>query len=350
MEPVNIGGRSVGGSSPPYIIAEIGANHNGDMGLCRELISAAREAGAHAVKFQSWTSASLISTPEYRRRNGSTGLQTSGRTLQEVVDQYALTEDNYDLIADHCRRVGIDWFSSCFSRREVDLLDSLSVPAFKIASMDVNHLPLLRYVASKRRPVILSTGLATLGEVDRAVRELREAGAEEIVLLHCLSIYPSEPGIVNLRNLETLQKAFDLPVGYSDHCLGNAVPLASVAMGACMIEKHFTIDKSLEGWDHAISADPAELRDLVRGSEEVHAAMGSTVRSLNPAQVEKRIAFRRRMVLRRAMTPGERISDEDVEFKRPGSGIHPDELPYVVGRQVTRPLEAEAELEWEDLA
>ncbi len=349
MEQFVIDGRSIGPASPPYIIAEIGANHNGDLGLCRELIDAAHEAGADAVKLQSWSSSSLVSQAEYRRNTRYVAGNGGGPTLREAVERYQLTPDAHVAIVDYCRGRGITCFSSCFSREEVELLMSLDVPAFKIASMDVNHLPLLEVVARTGRPVLLSTGMATLGEVERALSALRVGGAGQVALLHCVSLYPTPPALVNLRQLHTWSTAFDVPVGFSDHSLGTAIALGAVALGACIIEKHFTLDTKLEGWDHAISADPPQLRALVDGARDLHAALGTTARTVPVEEMEKRTSFRRRMVARRSMRQGERISAGDVDFKRPGTGIQPDELRYVLQRPLVRDVEAEEELDWADL-
>ena len=348
MEQLTIAGRAVGPGAPPYIIAEIGANHNGDMTLCRALIDAAQSAGADAVKFQSWSKRSLISSAEYAR-NTVYAKDQRAPTLEQAVERYQLTPARHQEIAAYCRDRGAVFLSSCFAREEVDLLESLDAPAFKVASMDVNHLPLLEHVAATGKPVLLSTGMATLGEVERALGVLRSAGSGPVALLHCVSIYPAPDESINLRTLHTWRQAFDVPVGYSDHTLGTAVPLAAVALGACVIEKHFTVDKSLPGWDHAISADPAELRALVDGSRSVAAALGSGARTVCAAEVEKRKAFRRRMVAVRPMRRGERLTPADVEFKRPGTGIQPDELRYVVGRELARDVATDEELEWADL-
>ena len=347
MEKLNIGGRVVGHGELPYIIAEIGANHNGDMELCRRIIDAAVDAGADAVKFQSWTKSSLISKGEYARNTRYTA--ANAPTLEQAVEQYQLSDEQHAEVFAYARKRGIGVFSSAFSPREVDLLESLDAPAYKIASMDVNHLPLLEYVARTRKPVIISAGMATLGEVERALGVLREAGSGPVALLHCLSIYPAPAEAINLRTMETWRTAFDVPVGYSDHTLGTAVPLGAVALGACVIEKHFTIDKKLDGWDHAISADPAELKELVQGSRAVFASLGSAARVVGPDEIEKRKVFRRRMVVTRDMKVGERLSAEDVDFKRPGTGIQPDELRYVLGRPITREVCAEDEIDWADL-
>lgn len=350
MEKLIIDGRSIGPGEMPYIVAEIGSNHNGDMALCRKLINAAKACGADAAKFQSWSKESLISHAEYQRNTKYGTNNEKLPSLEEEVEKYQLTPDQHREIADHCKEIGITFFSSCFSKPEVDLLESLDVPAYKIASMDVNHLPLLEYVGATGKPVILSTGLATLGEIERAINTLGEAGSGAIGLLHCVSIYPSPPESVHLRNITTLHTAFDLPVGYSDHSLGAAIPLAAVALGACVIEKHFTLDKSMDGWDHAVSADPEEMTYLVRQSKDIFSALGSSVRRISEAQSEKRKVFRRRVVASRPILRGQPLTTQDLEFKRPGNGINPDELQYVVGRTLVRDLNPEDEIEWSDLA
>jgi N,N'-diacetyllegionaminate synthase len=349
MEKIVLNGRSVGPGEPPYIIAEIGSNHNGDMKLCRRLIDSAKRCGADAVKFQSWSKASLISRQEYQRNTSYPDLKKHFGSLEEMVEQYQLTPEQHHEVKKYCDKKGITFLSSCFSRKEVDLLTELDVPAFKIASMDINHLPLLRYVAGKRRPVIISTGMADLGEIERAVQTLKSGGAGSIALLHCISVYPPAAETINLRNMEMLMKTFDVPVGFSDHSLGTAVPLAAIALGACIIEKHFTLDKELEGWDHAISADPAELEAIVRDGNIVFRALGSTTRSVTAAELEKRKKFRRCIVMRRSMKSGEKITPEDIDFKRPGTGIPPDALEYVIGRPLKHPKDADDELSWADL-
>jgi N-acetylneuraminate synthase len=202
-------------------------------------------------------------------------------------------------------------------------------------------------VAATGKPVLLSVGMATLGEVERALDILRAGGP--VALLHCISVYPTPPELVNLRQLAMWRDTFGLPVGYSDHTMGLPVPLAAVALGACVIEKHFTLDRALPGWDHAISSDPEELRALVAGAREVHQALGSGVRVVGTAELEKRTSFRRQMVAARALRAGETVGADDVEFKRPGSGIQPDELEYVVGRRLVRDVAVDEEVAWSDL-
>lgn len=349
MEIVNLAGRLVGPGQPPYVIAEIGSNHNGDLDLAKKLIDSAKACGADAVKFQSWSKSSLISKAEYQRNTAYADKKRHFGSLEAMVEKYQFTPQQHYQIAEYCRALGVHFLSSAFAPEEVDLLAGMGVPAIKIASMDVTHLPLLAYVGRSGLPVMVSTGMASLGEVERAVHTLQENGSGPVILLHCISIYPPAYDSIHLKNIPMLQTAFDLPVGFSDHSIGTSIPLAAIALGACVIEKHFTLDKEMEGWDHWISADPAELEIICREGRNVFEALGSSVRSVSPAEMEKRVKFRRRMVVRRAMAKGEVLKAEDLDYKRPGTGIHPDELKYVVGRPVNRDLEADDELEWGDL-
>ncbi len=349
MEQLDLNGRLIGPGCPPYVIAEIGANYNGDMDLCRRMIDAARDCGAHAVKFQSWSKTSLICRAEYARNTSYADKKRHFGSLEEMVERYQLTPEQHKEIASYCRSRNIEFLSSPFSPSEVDLLESLHVPCFKIASMDINHLKLLEYAGSKRKPIILSTGMATMAEIERALSALRAAGSGPIALLHCISIYPPHAEDIHLRNIPMLQQAFDVPVGFSDHTLGTAIPLAAIALGACIIEKHFTLDKEMDGWDHWISADPSELQVLSEQTKIVYESLGSFVRTVSPAEMEKRLKFRRRVVLKRAMKKGELIAESDLDFKRPGNGIHPDEAMYIVGRKLTKDYVMDQELEWGDL-
>jgi len=346
MELLSLNGRLVGPGFPPYIIAEIGANYNGDMDLCKRMIDAARDCGADAVKFQSWSKSSLIGSAEYARNTSYADKNRHFGSLEEMVERYQLTPDQHREVAWYCRERGITFTSSPFSLKEVDLLESLDVPCFKVASMDINHLPLLSYIGGKRRPVILSTGMATLGEIERAVGTLRAAGSGPVALLHCISIYPPDARDIHLKNIPMLERAFDVPVGFSDHTLGTSVPLAAVALGACIVEKHFTLDKQMDGWDHWISADPQEMKTLSEQAKTVYESLGSYVRTVSPAEMEKRLKFRRRAVLNRAMNKGETIAETDLDFKRPGNGIHPDEAAYIVGRKLKNDCAIDQELEW----
>ena len=350
MKSVKFGDVLIGPEKPPYIIAEIGSNHNGDMALCRRLIDAAAEAGAHAVKFQSWSETSLIAKEEYERNTVYTDKKKHFGPLQEMVKAYQLTPEQHLEALSYCKTRGIAFCSSVFSREEADLLDRLDVPFCKFASMDIVHLELLKYVARKQRPLLIATGMATLGEIEQAVETVRGEGNDQIVLLHCISIYPPEYASIHLRNMVTLEQAFDVPVGFSDHTLGVSIPLAAIALGACVIEKHFTLDKDMEGWDHAISADPPELRTIVEEGRNVFTALGSSVRTVSDAELEKRKKFRRSLVARQALQKGHVLTQDDLDAKRPGTGISPDKMPYVLNRRLVSDLEEDQVLQWEHLA
>jgi len=348
MNTVSLGNVSVGEGAPPYIVAEVGSNHNGDMDLCRQLIDAAADAGAHAVKFQSWSESSLIAREEYDRNPEYSDKKKHFGSLREMVRAYQLTPQQHREAWEHCQSRGIAFCSSAFSPGEADLLDELDVPFIKLASMDITNLPLVAHVAAKQRPVVISTGMADLAEIEHAVQTVRAQGNEQIILLHCISIYPPDPATIHLRNMATLREAFGVPVGFSDHSLGTSIPLAAIALGACFIEKHFTLDKGMAGWDHAISADPEEMRTIVHEGRAVFEALGSARRSVSEAELQKRRQFRRSLVAREPLPAGHILTEHDVDAKRPGTGIAPDELRYVVGRRLASDVVEDQVIRWVD--
>lgn len=350
MRSVTLGSTSVGQGYPPYVIAEVGSNHNGDMALCQKLIDSAAEAGADAVKFQSWSESTLIAREEYDRNPEYSDKKKHFGSLREMVRAYQFTPDQHREAQEYCNKRGIAFCSSAFSSHEVDLLDALDVPFIKIASMDVVNIPLLKYAARCGRPLLIATGMATLAEIENAVETVRAEGNEKIVLLHCVSIYPPDIATVHLRNMATLRDAFEVPVGFSDHTLGTSIPLAAIALGACVIEKHFTLDKDLPGWDHAISADPSELRVIVREGRNVFDALGSGRRTVSEAEMQKRAKFRRSLVTRYPLRRGHLIVEEDLDAKRPGTGIGPEEMRYVLGREVADDMDEDQVIRWEDLS
>lgn len=335
----------------PYIIAEIGANHNGDMDLAKRMIDSAVECGADAVKFQSWTNKSLIAQAEYdsNQKYDDSPKKHFG-SLKEMVDKYYLREEQHYLLKAYCDEKGVDFCSTPFSEQEVDLLNDLDVPFFKVASMDVNNLRLLKYIASKGKPVLVSTGMSTLSEIELAVKTIEDAGNDNIVLLHCISIYPPDPKDIHLNNITMLQKMYPkYPIGFSDHTIGVSVPIAAVALGAAVIEKHFTTDKDLPGWDHEVSANPEEMKFIVEQSRIVNEALGNFERTVSIAEQNKKSKFRRSIVLTRDMNEGDTITENDITFKRPGTHIRPDEEKYVIGRKLNRHMKTDELLNWNDL-
>lgn len=333
---MKMGNYDVTNFATPYIIAELGSNHNGDMDVARKLIDQAKAAGCHCVKFQSWSKESIFSKEVYEQNFflKDDYRSRSDYTLEGIVEKFSISEQELLDMRDYCVQAGLDFASTPFSQREVDfLVDELGASFVKIASMDLNNYPFLEYIARKGKPVMLSTGLSELSEIDTAVRTIENAGNTQIILLHCVSIYPPKDEEVNLNNIDMLRANYPLyPVGFSDHSIGTAIPLAAVAKGACVIEKHFTLDKEMFGWDHKVSATLPEMREIVEGASRISLALGSYRRGLSQADQEKIPAFRRSIVAARPIPKGKAIEAADLDLKRPGTGIEPKYLDLVVGR------------------
>ena len=338
--------------SKPYIIAELGSNHNGDMQLARKLIVEAKSSGADCVKFQSWSKSSIFSKKKYDDNYfvADDYRNRTDFTLEEIVDKYAISEEELLEMKAIATEVGIDCTSTPFSRGEADfLVEKLATPFIKVASMDLNNTPFLKYLAKKGKPMIISTGLSELYEIDNAVHAIESEGNKDIVILHCVATYPPLDSDVNLNNIKTLMTTYpDYPIGFSDHTLGVTVPLAAVALGACLIEKHFTLDKNMEGWDHKISATKEEMKIIVDNSIRITNALGS-FRIKATESDEKKREFRRSIVTARDMKKGEVLNSKDIDSKRPGGGFDPDMEDYIVGRTINKNLEFDHIICKEDL-
>lgn len=319
----------------PYVIAEIGSNHNGDMDLAKKLIKIAKNCGADCVKLQSWSKDTIFSRKvyddnyflrdDYRNR--------TDYTLESIVDKYSVGVNEHRELKEYCDEIGIDFASTGFSRPEIDLLaDELDVPFLKIASMDVTNHPLLAYAASKGKPVLISTGLCDAADICAAIDCLEQNGCQEICVLHCVSIYPPQDDQVNLNNIDTYRALFPkYPIGYSDHTLGITAPIMSLAKRVAVIEKHFTIDHDLPGWDHKVSAEPDELRAICDAARVGEKMLGTTEIVVSEDE-ERRNAFQRSIVAARPIEPGEIISEDMLDYKRPGTGISPKDNKTVIGR------------------
>ncbi len=336
----------------PYIIAELGSNHNGDMELAKKLIIQAKEAGADCVKFQSWSKNTIFSRKKYEDNYfvADDYRDRDDYTLEEIVEEYAISEQELLDMKKFADEIGIDCTSTPFSKKETDfLVDKLESPFIKVASMDLNNYPFLEYLAKKGKPIVISTGLSELYEIDKAVKTIENAGNNQIVILHCVATYPPEDKDVNLHNIKTLMTTYpEYPIGFSDHTLGTAIPLASVALGACLIEKHFTLDKNMEGWDHKVSATKDEMKEIVENATRVSEALGSFRINATESDEKKR-EFRRSIVLTRQMKKGEVISYEDIDYKRPGGAFDPDMTEFIVGRTVNKDLKFDHILTKEDI-
>ena len=337
-------------SRTPYVIAEIGSNHNGDMELAQRMIVEAKAAGADCVKFQSWTKDTIFSrkvysdnyflSDDYRNR--------TDYTLEQIVEAYSVSESQLLEMRAHCDKVGIDFASTPFSHQEADfLVDKLGAEFIKVASMDLNNYPFLAFLARKGKPMVLSTGLSNLSEIDEAVRTIEGEGNREIVLLHCVSIYPPKDEQVNLNNIDLLRDIYHYPTGYSDHTLGVTAPILSATKGVCIIEKHFTLDKDMFGWDHKVSADAADLRTIVAETRRVAVILGTYQRVVNePA--ERLHAFRRSIVAARDIPAGSVIGAADLDYKRPGNGLEPGCTRFIVGKSATRDIGFDEQLRMDD--
>jgi N-acetylneuraminate synthase len=351
MKQIKLGSKIVHDFSVPYIIAEIGANHNGDILLAKEMIKEAKDCGVDAVKFQSWTPTSLIANEEYDRNqsydDGDGGKKHFG-SLKQMVEKYYLREEQHFELKAFCDELGIDFCSTPFSNNEVDLLERCDIPFYKIASMDINNFQLLKRVAEKGKPIVLSTGMSSISEIDNALCLLYKNNVKDIALLHCISIYPPLYEDIHLNNIQMLRNTFGLPVGFSDHTIGYSIPLASVALGSCIIEKHFTLDKDMPGWDHKISANPEEMKIICEESSNIVKSLGGFTRIVSKAEEEKKAKFRRSAVTKVELKAGHVINTSDIDFKRPGNGIQPEELQYLVGRSIKNNIEKDKLLKWED--
>lgn len=342
--------RNVGDGERPYIIAELGSNHNGDMELAKRLIDAAKDAVADCVKFQSWSKDTIFSRKTYEDNYflSDDYRDRDDYTLERIVDDYSISSQELLDMKRYADEVGIDFTSTPFSKGEVDfLVNDLDADFIKVASMDLNNYPLLKYMATKGKPMLLSTGLSNLAEIDSAIRTIEKAGNQHIIILHCVSIYPPEDTQVNLLNMDTLSQAYSYPVGFSDHTLGTCVALAAVARGACVIEKHFTLDKEMEGWDHKVSATPDEMKRLVNDVQRIYNALGTG--RVNRVENEDRIdAFRRSIVAAKEINEGDVITEDMMDYKRPGTGLPPEAIEYMIGKKAKRNIAYDEIIKFDD--
>lgn len=348
VKALRVAGRRIGPGHPCFVIGEAGVNHDGRERRALQLVDAGARAGVDAVKFQTFRAEALAAStaPQaaYQRRN-------SGRAESQLamLRRLELDAGQHRRLKERCRRRGVVFLSTPFEEESADFLERLGVPAFKVPSGELTNLPFLRHLARKRLPLIVSTGMATLDEVGAAVEAVRSAGNRDLVLLQCVSNYPADPRDVNLRAMATLSKTFRALVGYSDHTLGNEVALAAVALGACVLEKHFTLDRTLPGPDHKASLEPAELAALVRGVRTVESSLGNGLKA--PARSERATALVARKSLAAAvdLPKGTRLREDVLCRLRPGSGFAPSRLRELIGRRLRRDVPQGALLREADL-
>lgn len=343
---IEINGRKIGPGFPVYIVAEMSANHGRDFQRAVKIIEAAKEAGADAIKLQTFTpdTHTLKSERECFRVKG--GTPWDGRTLYELYAEAYMPWDWQPKLQAVARKSGLDFFSAAVDPTGVDFLETLKVPVHKIASFEIVDLQLIEKMARTGKPLLISTGMATLAEIDEAVQTARAAGAVQIALLKCNSAYPAPPEEINLRTIPHLAEAFGVPVGLSDHTLGIAVSVAAVAAGACIIEKHFTLSRSLPGPDSAFSIEPQELKALVEAVHMAEKSLGSVHYGVSAREAKSRV-FRRSLFVVKDMKAGAVFTEENVRSIRPGHGLHPRCLKEVLGRRASRDIERGTPLSWE---
>ncbi len=349
MKSIEIGHRQIGDPHPCFVIAEAGVNHNGSLELAKRLVDAAADAGADAVKFQTFKAAKLISAvaPKAAYQKQTTGVaEPQLGMVRRLEIPPVMTRE----VAAHAATRGIIFLSTAFDEESVDLLHDLGVPAFKIGSGDLTALPFLEFVALKQKPVILSTGMSYLEEVQSAVKTLLASGCSDLALLHCVSSYPANPEAANLAAMKTLKDTFNVPVGFSDHFLHNEVAIAAAALGASIIEKHITLDVNLPGPDHRVSLTPEKFKSLVKSIRLVEAARGDGVKQPMPCELNVRDVARRSIVAACTIPAGVTITREMLAFKRPGTGIAPAQWADVVGKRARREISADALITTKDLA
>lgn len=334
---MRIGERTIGPGHPCFVIAEAGVNHNGSLDLARRLIDAAIIAGANAVKFQTFR-ADRIATRDAPKAEYQKRASGASESQLDMLRRLELSLEDHRALATDCASGGITFLSSPFDEESADLLEDLGVPAFKVPSGELTNLPFLCYLARKARPLIISTGMATLSEVRVAVDAVRNAGCTEMALLQCTSSYPADPADSNLRAMATMASAFGVPIGYSDHTVGNEVALAAVALGACIVEKHFTLDRLLPGPDHLASAEPAGFAALVSGIRSVEAALGDGEKRPTASEFDTARVARRSLVAATTIPQGSPLTPEMVAARRPGTGLAPSRLPEILGRRAVREI------------
>lgn len=319
------------------IIAEAGVNHNGDLALARKLIEVAAAAGADRVKFQTFSADALVTTQASKAEYQMHGTD-SDESQHEMLRRLELSRGMHDELIAHCKAQGIEFFSTGFDLESVDLLARLGLESFKIPSGEITNLPYLRRVGSYGKQVILSTGMSSLGDIEAALIALEGAGTprDRITVLHCTTEYPAPVAEVNLRAMLTIQRAFGVAVGYSDHTPGTEVAIAAVALGATVIEKHFTLDRNLPGPDHKASLEPDELRSMIAAIRNVEQALGDGIKHASPSELKNRSVGRKSIVAAQAIEPGEIFSSENLTTKRPGTGISPMRWDELLGKRASR--------------
>lgn len=334
--------RVISESETPYIISEVNTSHFGNLDIAKDMISRAKEVGCDCVKFQSWSEESLYSKTFYDQNP----------IARRMVSKFAFSEKELAEVAEFSRKCGIGFSSTPYSRAEVDfLVNECNVPFVKIGSMELINYPFLDYIAQTGVPIVLSTGMGETDEIQKAVKTIEDAGNNNMCILHCVSVYPPETSSIRLRNITGLRELFPRhPVGFSDHSIGIEMATVSIALGACVVEKHLTLDSKKIGMDNQMAVEPAVMAELVRNCHNVHLALGGTERIVSDAEMGQRLKMRRSVIYSKDLKAGTRLSLEDLDFKRPGTGVHPESVGDVVGKTLVRDVEGDTLVSPEDFS
>lgn len=329
-------------------IAEAGINHDGDLKIAKKMIDAAASAGADYVKFQSFKAEKLV-TPDALRSSYIVKGSHKGESFKDLLKRLELNKEGHIILKKYCDDKNIKFLSTPFDVESFKLLLTLGIDVVKVASGDLTNIPFLRELAAPRLPMIISTGMATLGEIEEALNAVAKEGNSRIILLHCVSWYPAQIPETNLRYMNTLKKAFGFPVGYSDHTLGITMSIAARALGAVVLEKHFTLDAKKFGPDHSASIEPEELSALVRGIREVEQGLGSSKRVFSQKELNQRKVHRRSIVVRKPIKAGDSFTEDNLTIKRPGTGIEPKHWDEIINKKARTSLAPEELLKWSDI-
>ena len=348
---IRIGNFEFSDTSDPYIIAEAGVNHNGDYDLAIRLVDEAVKAGAHAIKWQIYKADTLCikDSPRFWEWDGEIKKEGTQYDSYSQLDKFPLCD--YVKVSDYCRQKGIEFMATPFDNEAIDFMESINVNSYKISSSDCTNIPFIKRIASLGKTIVLSTGACTLAEIDNAVKAIESEGNRNIVLLHCILKYPTDPGDANLKMISTLKELYPhYVIGFSDHTLGTAVPIASIAFGAQVIEKHYTVDKTLpKSADHWLSVDPTELKQLVKGTRDVAKAIGEAWARPIESETAARNNARRSIVVKKPIKQGECITEDNLTSKRPGYGLSPMYFDVFLGRKAKRDLDTDHIIGFDDV-
>lgn len=347
-QSITMGGRSIGDGQPAYVIAEAGVNHNGDAAMAVELVNRAKEAGADCVKFQTFKAENIV-TRNAPKAAYQLKVTDQKESQFEMLKKLELQMADYRALTEVCKTQNIQFLSTPYNFADTDFLDALGVDGFKIASGQLVELAFLDYTARIGKPMIVSTGMATLGEVEAALSTIRQTGNEQIIILQCTTNYPSDVGDANVRAMVSMRDAFDVLTGYSDHTQNNQSVYAAIALGACVVEKHFTLDTALPGPDHSCSLTPSQFAQMIQGIRDVELALGSAVKKPTAAELANAKGMRRSIVAKQRISEGAIIAREMLEFRRPASGIEPKLLDQIVGKCARRDIQPDTPLTFGDI-